>query len=401
MCDTFVVVGAQGVVFGKNSDRDPNEAQRLEWLPAREHADGSTLQCTWNRIPQARRSNAVVLSRPYWMWGAEMGANEHGVAIGNAGVLARGEFEDTGLTGMDLVRLALERSDTAEAGMTVIRELLAVHGQCGRAGYARADVRHHNSFLIADRREAWILETVGRDCASRRISAGVATISNALQLPPLRSRGRRLHTLLSRATSRSLRVECLAAGIQGAADAARVLCDHGAGAPAPHFSRLTGALAAPCVHAGGWLAAAQTTGSWISELSAQGDRHWATGTSSPCLSVFRPLRIGRLQHTGTPTGQRDTQSLWWRHEKLHRAVIASGWTLPASFHADRERVQRAIFTGDSDGWTLAEDWLERWENFSAPLTSKRTPRWLTRAWNSLETEAAEPPSMSWRSPLEN
>ena len=398
MCDTFVVVGPQGVVFGKNSDRDPNEAQQLEWLPSREHADGSTLQCTWTRIPQARRSNALVLSRPYWMWGAEMGANEHGVAIGNEAVFARGRLEENGLTGMDLVRLALERSDTAEAGMTVIRGLLAAHGQGGRAGYARADFHYHNSFLIADRREAWILETVGRDCASRRISAGVAAISNALQLPPLRSRGRRLHTLLARASSRSSRVERLAAGVQTAADAARVLSDHGDGAPTPRFSRLTGALAAPCVHAGGWLAAAQTTGSWISELSAQGDRHWATGTSSPCLSVFRPLRIGRPQHTGTPTGQRDTQSLWWRHEKLHRAVLASGWTLPPSFHADRERVQRAIFAGSDDGWILAEDWLERWENFSSPQTGKRPPRWLARLWKTLEAQAAEPPLMPWRSP---
>lgn len=398
MCDTFAVVGPQGVVFGKNSDRDPNEAQRLEWLPAREYADATMLQCTWTRIPQARRSHALVLSRPYWMWGGEMGANEHGVAIGNEAVFARGPLEDSGLTGMDLVRLALERADTAAAGVSVIRELLAVHGQGGRAGYARADFRYHNSFLIADRREAWILETVGRECASRRISAGVAAISNALQLPPLRSRARRLHTLLSGARSRSLRVESLAAGVEAAADAARVLGDHGHGAPAPRFSRITGALAAPCVHAGGWLAAAQTTGSWISELSPQGDRHWATGTSSPCLSVFRPVRIGLPQHTGTPTGQRDTQSLWWRHEKLHRAVIASGWTLPPSFHADRERVQRAIFAGGNDGWTLADDWLERWENFSAPKASKKAPRWLARFWETQEKQAGEPPLMPWRSP---
>jgi hypothetical protein len=282
--------------------------------------------------------------------------------------------------------------------VTVIRELLAAHGQGARSGFAPADVRHHNSFLIADRREAWILETVGRECASRRISAGVATISNALQLPPLRSRGRRLHTLLSGARARSLRVESLAAEVQGAADAARVLCDHGHGAPAPRFSRLTGARAAPCVHAGGWLAATQTTGSWISELSPEGDRHWATGTSSPCLSVFRPVRIGRPQHTGTPTGQRDTQSLWWRHEKLHRAVIASGWTLPPSFHADRARVQSALFAGGDDGWTLAEDWLERWENFSAPQTGKRATRWLARFWKTQEAQAAEPPLMPWRGP---
>ena len=37
---------------------------------------GSLLDCTYLSIPQAHRTNAVVLSKPTWMWGAEMGANE-------------------------------------------------------------------------------------------------------------------------------------------------------------------------------------------------------------------------------------------------------------------------------------------------------------------------------------
>jgi len=62
-------------------------------------------QCTYLEIEQAERTHAVVLSRPAWLWGAEMGANEHGVCVGNEGVWTREPVgEDEALLGMDLVR---------------------------------------------------------------------------------------------------------------------------------------------------------------------------------------------------------------------------------------------------------------------------------------------------------
>ena len=135
MCDTIAVVRPQGVLFAKNSDRDANEAQLLEWVPGSGHSAGERVRCTWIEIPQVARTNAVLLSRPFWMWGAEMGTNEHGVTIGNEAVFTDQPYAKTGLTGMDLLRLALERSETATDAVETIVDLLDAHGQGGGCGH--------------------------------------------------------------------------------------------------------------------------------------------------------------------------------------------------------------------------------------------------------------------------
>ena len=90
MCDTFVALPAitedQSVIFGKNSDREPNETQVLEYHPGRSYKTGDQVQCTYISVPQVRETRPVLLSRPFWMWGAVIGANDKGVTIGNEAV---------------------------------------------------------------------------------------------------------------------------------------------------------------------------------------------------------------------------------------------------------------------------------------------------------------------------
>src|SRR5580704_10441263 len=128
MCDTLVATppatAAGGMLFGKNSDRERNEAQVLEMHPRREHGRGARVRLTYVEIDQVARTNACLISRPFWMWGAEMGANEHGVVIGNEAVFTRAPYAKVGLTGMDILRLALERADDAESAVRVMVGLL-------------------------------------------------------------------------------------------------------------------------------------------------------------------------------------------------------------------------------------------------------------------------------------
>jgi hypothetical protein len=264
MCDTFVVVKPGRVLFGKNSDRDPNEAQALSWVPARDHASGSELTCTWRSIPQIEHTHAVFLSRPFWMWGAEMGANEHDVVIGNEAIFTRESIQGDGLLGMDLVRLGLERGASAAESADVICELIETFGQGGRCSYEDTGLSYHNSFLIADYREAWVVEAAGKRIARKRIDEGVYAISNDVTLPELRSIRDRIRPWVARAHLRQGRVRCLAANVDSVKDAMAVLRDHGSENALPRYSRHTGAPLLEThrrdefpLHARGWLAGRQ------------------------------------------------------------------------------------------------------------------------------------------------
>jgi len=179
-CDTIVgytgTGGRRRAIFAKNSDRPLLESQPLVQVAAADHEPGEIIDCQYVSIPQVPHTLAVLGSRPWWLWGFEHGVNEAGVAIGNEAIYTRDPVPGTGLLGMDLVRLGLERGSTAAQAMSVITDLLDRHGQGGAAVFG-VDRRYHSSFIVADHREAWIIETSGRHWVARRTTRG-ATIAN-------------------------------------------------------------------------------------------------------------------------------------------------------------------------------------------------------------------------------
>jgi len=415
MCDTLVVVGEGGapVWFAKNSDREPGESQVVEHRARERHGAGARLRATHIELDQVGETNEVVLSRPTWMWGAEMGANEHGLAIGNEAVFTKVPVEEKGLLGMDLVRLALERCTTADEALDLVTWMLARHGQGGSAGFRDKGFSYHNAFLIADPRGAWLLETAGRFWVAERIQRGARSTSNVLtigaeytRVGPGTIEGARSLGLLERGDTFDFR-RCFgnkvmgwlsggdvrrACTVRSAGDARggwhdmlAVVRDHGGLTPAAGTR-----IVMPCAHAS-WQPTrghGQTTGTMIARLEKGGSMQWLTGTSAPCLSVLKPVPLGRGQVDTGPVPDVngfDGASLWWRGERLHRIVLKDYERRRAAFEEERRAMEESAGTTTANANDLWREhrgriveWAERAD--SVRVRTARTPR--TRAFDA-------------------
>lgn len=190
MCDCLVAMpeatGGPFTLFAKNSDRPPAERQKVEWSAPRR--DVGTLRTTHIDIePHNTDTLGCVLSRPAWGWGAEHGVNEAGVAIGNTTVYTTLDPRNApdGLTGMDLVRLALERATGAADAVDVITSMLERYGQ-GGSGHDPAlepgGRSYWNSFLVASADTTFVIDTSGSEWAVEEVVEARA-ISNRTTIP--------------------------------------------------------------------------------------------------------------------------------------------------------------------------------------------------------------------------
>jgi len=357
MCDTIVALGnstADGkTLFAKNSDREPNEAHDLVIVPRAKHQPGELVSCTYIEIPQVEETFQVLLAKPFWIWGAEMGANEFSVTIGNEALFTRDAYgKQPGLIGMDFLRLALERSKTAHEALLTIIELLEKYGQSGNCGFAHK-MYYHNSFLICDPSEAWVLETSGKEWAAEKVK-DVRSISNAITIDNewdmasanlvqhaidkgwcddkekfsfSKCYSEPVYTLFSDAHKRQHCTTQQLKAQKGAITPAMMMAilRHHDDKSDPNWSPDKGITGADvCMHAGwGPIRGSQSTGSMVSSLDLSDTVHWLTGSSAPCTSLFKPvwLDCDLPEHGTAPQGTFDDKTLYWRHEAIHRAIL--------------------------------------------------------------------------------
>jgi secernin len=397
MCDTQVLITQDAVWLAKNSDREPSEPQPVVRYAAVLGDTQKSLRVSHIEIEQVPDRLATILSQPVWCWGAEMGVNAAGVAIGNEAIFSKRASLQPGLLGMDLVRLGLERAASAEAAVDVMTALLERYGQGGPAGYQDRGFCYDSSFIAADETAAWVLETAGRSWVARKVR-GHAAISNALSIgteyercstdlaathPDFAARfdTRLLPWFAGSAQRRALSMLCLGAPeAPGVARFAGHLRRHHRIAQAIE----RGSNADVCMHSAGFIRRHQTTGSMVVSLSGVGPRAWFTGTSAPCLSIFRPTGFDGDWSVLTELERRIEAPLWRRHEWLHRWALGDA-ALRERLRATRDEVEGRMFAVSADGGI---DGLQQADRLAAA--------WHKVLWESLSTLPAPKLSRHWR-----
>ena len=411
MCDTFCYRSGSRMWFGKNSDREPNEAHEVFFVKGQVNDPGTKVKCTYLEIPEASQTYDVLLCKPVWMWGAEMGVNSHGVSIGNEAVFTRGRTpEEPALTGMDLLRLALQRSASARNALDCITGLLTTHGQGGNCGFSHP-FYYNNSFLIADRNETWVLETIGRDWAAKKFLTSAA-ISNSLTLrsdwnevsPGFRGlhdlAGEKSDPLVTKFSQAALRRDCVMEGLNkftpegSIKQAFDVLRSHHGSAPIPRDSLTTNTV---CMHAGfGPIRIDQTTGSFVVDFHEDQMVIWITGTSAPCLSVFHPVMLNGHKNDTLISPEGD----WRQNETLHRSAIFCPEEIVQTFRLERDVLEEDFIADMASASSVKDrlnvielckkrrqEFLIRWRERFSSEEKVKGHFFYRRAWRTFNNEA--------------
>ena len=345
-CDTMVALGDATqngqTIFAKNSDRPAIECQPLELHPCKTHGPNTQTQCQFVTIPEKSETYRHVGSRPYWCWGYEHGFNEHQVVIGNEAVHSHLPVaSEPKLIGMELLRLGLERGKTAKEAVDVMTGLISQYGQ-GKFENEAGVRTYDNSYIVADPREAYVVETAGHDWAVKKVE-GALGISNVYSVETdwirvsskttdgdrfnfaeAYTKAARTEGSGARRRARSCSVLSHLAGNINVQTMMSVLSDQDGSQSSPDVFQTDLKQGGICVHCNEDGTGGNTAASLVADLCADGSRlpvYWC-GLYSPCLALFLPVFIeGQLPPVlGAGSERPDDMSPWWMFHTLSRAV---------------------------------------------------------------------------------
>ena len=152
------------------------------------------------------------------------------------------------------------------------------------------------------------------------------------------------------------------------------------------------------MHAGfGPFRISQSTASLVVYLDKTHPLIFATGTAAPCTSLFTPFWMDTasfLNAEPAPTHQADSTSLYWSHEKLHRAVLQNYKDRLGAYAPERDEMEKRFIAGALKLQNASA--TERAEYSHACYVEKRTAEadWLKRV-ESIPAKKSILHSMAW------
>jgi secernin len=179
--------------------------------------------------------------------------------------------------------------------LQLIVDLMEEYGQGGNCA-EHFHFSYHNSYLIADNNEAWVLETAGRYWVAEKITSGTRSISNSLSI---RGKGDLRHPELDRVPGGAEE-----AAIEREIDFALLFTGGGEGGLAPQSrearvrqlcQRYEGEFTVETAksilrdHTGNvcWHGDFETRGSQVSALSQGNHAHWFIEGPFPCQERYQ------------------------------------------------------------------------------------------------------------------
>jgi hypothetical protein len=154
------------LLFGYNHNGRPNAGVCLGRSVGRSFSLGEKVTTSQLSVPQARQTYTTLGLQAAGEWGFSCGVNEHGVAVGQTRIPTRQQPRFAALTGAELVRLTLERANSARSAVEVATDLI---GRFGQGDPREGDWPDDGALLLADGREAFVLEAWGNYWALQQV----------------------------------------------------------------------------------------------------------------------------------------------------------------------------------------------------------------------------------------
>jgi secernin len=231
---------------------------------------------------------------------------------------------------MDLLRLGLERGKSAKEALEIITDLLEKYGQGGGCAYDDPGWMYHNSFIVADSKEAHVLETADNWWIVEKVKS-VRSISNGITI---RGKGDiRRNGIITHAIEKGYCKDDndfdFAYTFSGFSVSATpspysrggkstILLNKNIGNITPQMMMdfLREHQAGICMHG-----SFESTGSQVSHLKKdlKNSVHWFTGGSLPCLNVFKPYIFpaeGQNFIKPGPYSEINPDWFWTRHKEF-------------------------------------------------------------------------------------